>query len=236
MKAETRVEGPWTDKDYSEPRVKFESIKIMQECGLKSWQADLLRKVSTFDFRKINIVFDPIGNNGKGFLDDWIYFHRLGQWIPSTLNANDIAQFVASFPASKLYIFDMPPSKDKRSLFNLYTAIEMIKDGKVFDTRYKGKVMRMERPRVIVFTNQCPDLKYLTRDRWEVSTIKKGKLVPFGFDKPTLEYGPAQGYGPESPRKQKAEIHGCILKKNVAMMASDGLPPHPPSLHHGLAV
>ena len=66
----------------------------------------------------------------------------------------------------------------------MYSAIEMLKDGKVYDTRYKGKELRMERPRIIVFTNTPPKVRYLSKDRWNFWTIKDKQLVEFKHSKP----------------------------------------------------
>ena len=71
-------------------RIKFMSVKLTKEQGLYPWQEALLAEVSNFDFRKIDIVIDMQGNNGKSMLDDWIYYHRLGQFEPSSLGAHGI--------------------------------------------------------------------------------------------------------------------------------------------------
>jgi len=81
------------------------------------------------------------------------------------------------FPPAKLYILDMPRAQSKKLLCQLYIALEILQDCKVYDTLYKSRVLRFERPRIIVFTNTPPKTKYLTKDRWNFWTIKDSQLA-----------------------------------------------------------
>jgi len=56
-------------------------------------------------------------------------------------------------------------------LFQLWSAIETVKDGYCFDTRYSFKETYFDPPRFIIFTNKCPDMDMLSGDRWKLWQI-----------------------------------------------------------------
>ena len=75
---------------------------------------------------------------------------------------------------------DMPRAMGKEKLGGLYTAIEEIKGGYVYDERNHFVEWWYDSPRVWVFTNQKPDFSYLSKDRWCLWEInEKDELVPF---------------------------------------------------------
>ena len=71
--------------------------------------------------------------------------------MPSTIDtAQGVMQFVCSAIPNKaptLIVIDIP--RQCTAAAKLYTSIEAIKDGKVYDTRYKGQMRRFERPRIV---------------------------------------------------------------------------------------
>jgi hypothetical protein len=68
---------------------------------------------------------------------------------------------------------------DKDRLNGIYTAIEQIKKGKLYDLRYKYKCYWIDSPCIWVFTNREPDENLLSRDRWKIYEIKKQKLLKY---------------------------------------------------------
>jgi len=123
--------------------------------------------------------YDKKGGAGKSNLEDWIYYHDLGMFVPSTIDsAQAVMQYVCSaMPkvAPTLIIIDIP--RQCTSAAKLYTSIESIKDGKVYDTRYKGKMRRFKRPRIVVFCNNLPHFSWLSPGRMKLWIIKKGILT-----------------------------------------------------------
>lgn len=176
MKVDTRIDGPWTDKDEP-PRPKLPTVELMDKEGLRPWQNDLLWAVDGYENRIINIVVDPVGNHGKGAFCKYIWYHRMGQPIPSMTVYEDIIQFVMCQPESKLYVVDLPRAMPKERLAGLYSGIESLKDGMLFDKRYKGVFKYMPEPQIIVFTNRWPKLGHLSLDRWRFWTIEGEELV-----------------------------------------------------------
>ena len=53
-----------------------------------------------------------------------------------------------------------------------YVTIEKGKDGKFFNSKYEGKLVRYARPHVLCFSNQPPDLSMLSADRYNVIQLE----------------------------------------------------------------
>uniref|UniRef100_UPI004048BC6C hypothetical protein n=1 Tax=Algoriphagus sp. TaxID=1872435 RepID=UPI004048BC6C len=61
MKGDTRVEGPWSDKDIYIPRQT-------RDITLRPWQLQVLADKGVWDTRTINCIICPKGNIGKSTL------------------------------------------------------------------------------------------------------------------------------------------------------------------------
>lgn len=55
---------------------------------------------------------------------------------------------------------------------DIYEPLEMIKDGRVTTTKYRGRTYRFNRPHVVVFANFYPNTTKLSADRWDIRSIK----------------------------------------------------------------
>lgn len=172
-KQDTRVDGPWTSEDLPIPS-DIQAIKM-----LLPWQNDVLTYPS--DGRKVLVVLDQVGNIGKSTLVRFMECRKLGCWIPALGSYKELMGFAISFPPARLYIIDMPraliSSLSKKDIHGLWSAIETLKDGIQFDIRYKGRKRIIERPTVVVFTNEMPDLNMLSFDRWDFREVQDKQLV-----------------------------------------------------------
>lgn len=175
MKEDTRMDGPWTDRD-KEPIPPTRTVKKVDEMGLRPWQNSLLNEVDGWDDRHIWCVIDNKGNNGKTALMEWVYSKGYGMVVPPFNKMEDIMQFCMSFPHT-LYLIDMPRAMKKKHLFDMYAGIEQLKDGKIYDKRYKGTFKWQERPNIVVFTNSAPKARYLSFDRWNLRCIEEDQTL-----------------------------------------------------------
>jgi len=71
----------------------------------------------------------------------------------------------------------MPRAIDKTRLYGMYSAIEQVKKGKLFDIRYNYKAWWIDSPQIWVFTNHLPDLNLLSGDRWRIWVINDDKIL-----------------------------------------------------------
>lgn len=180
IKAETRIDGPWTDKDPA-PIPTTRTSRKLDELGLLPWQNEIMNQTLDYNDRQIHCVVDKDGNNGKGALCKWAYVKGFAQLIPPFNSYGDLIQFAFSRPRASLYFIDMPRAMPKKNLFEMYQGIESLKDGYMFDKRYRGQFELIDEPNIVVFTNTPPKKRYLTRDRWRVWTIHEDQLVVYTY-------------------------------------------------------
>lgn len=172
FKKDTRIEGPWcdTDKETYIPR-QFRNIKLYP------WQEAIKNSAEDFDDRKINLIYDEHGNNGKSTVASICELMHGGIDMPPL---NDFKELIAllcdicmdgNIRSPKIVFFDLPRAMDKDRLFGMYSAIEQVKKGKLYDCRYKYKCWWIDSPQIWVFSNILPDRKMLSADRWNLWKI-----------------------------------------------------------------
>jgi len=69
----------------------------------------------------------------------------------------------------------------------LYTAIETIKDGLVYDPRYSAKMRNIRGVKVLCMSNTMPRVSALSEDRWDIIKEEGGGepfIVTLGLSSP----------------------------------------------------
>lgn len=170
MKAATRVEGPWTDKD---PKPEYIQ-KRFRNAVQKGWQYRLECKIRANvikqDDRHIIMVMDQ-GNEGKS----WFLGHAAAHnktWIDiaSTMDSGEkMIQFLCSDPRIEtggeyVIMIDMPRSTSKKHWWTLCQGLESIKQGRLYDTRNCAKRKVIEPPQIVCFMNHEPPEGCMTKD------------------------------------------------------------------------
>lgn len=221
MKDQTKVDGPWTEKDYKAPKNKLRTVEKMNAEGLRPWQASLLKELDPVDDRTIHIIYDKPGNIGKSAFVKYCYYHDHARTIPGTMNcAEDMIQFAMSFPF-KCYLIDMPRAMSKEKLHGMYTGIETIKNGYLYDKRYHGKQLWIDEPNIAVFTNALPETWWLTADRWRYWTIENLELVVY---KPGSKKRKRDGVQEELHQDLQEEVHqeGSVQETQDDVLCNQG--------------
>jgi len=173
-KEETRVSGPW-DKDTTIGYIP----RDLRGITLRPWQQTVVDSAKQTDNRVVDVIYDPIGNNGKSIICRYIDVYRIGHDMPPVNDPNMLMQAIMCLDKRPLYTFDLPRAMGKDRLTGLYQAIEQIKTGNAFDFRYSFKKEKFDPPRCWVITNSLPDTNYLSPDRWRFWNInKENQLVP----------------------------------------------------------
>ncbi len=171
IKEDTRIDGPWSDKDEKKHLTK--QLSIFKGMTLRPYQQTLYEMSSIFDLRTIDLIYDNIGNIGKSLFSEFLEYEGLAEEVPPFRLMDDIFQWVASRPIKKCYIFDMPRAMKKDKLGDFYSGIEVIKNGVAYDKRYNAKKIRFDRPRIFVFTNSLPAWNLMSKDRWNVWEVNE---------------------------------------------------------------
>jgi hypothetical protein len=204
QKGDSRVAGPWDLKWKEEPiprqlreilcdmplsdvsydwQGRARAKKLIPE-RLYKWQSTCMDILSTYDPRKVHVIIDQVGCSGKSILSQFAHTVGIaGALLPPLNDYKDLMQAVCNIHDDTGkgrhmgFIIDMPRSLPQKTLLGLYSAIEQLKNGVLFDTRYHFKQRTMDSPSVIVMCNDWPKLSYLSRDRWSLHRIEHGILT-----------------------------------------------------------
>lgn len=159
-----RKEGDyWCSNDTNE-------IRSCRFGKLRPEQKRLIKDLQKQSDRQIDVLYDPDGNWGKSWLTRHLWERKKAYYVPPTVqNVQGLIQWVASgYDGEPIIIIDIPRSWKWSE--QLYTAIETIKDGMVYDTRYSAKMRDIWGVKVLVFSNSMPKVTALSGDRWRIKT------------------------------------------------------------------
>nr|QRV62008.1 Rep protein [ssDNA virus sp.] len=124
--------------------------------------------------REVVVWYDETGNVGKSWFTGALWERGLAYVTPPTIDTvKGIIQWIASCYIEDGWrpyiIIDIPRSWKWSE--QLYSAIESIKDGLIYDTRYHSSMMNIRGVKVLVMTNTMPKLDKLSQDRWCICTF-----------------------------------------------------------------
>jgi len=178
MKDETRVDGPWDERE-TEKYIPRQYRDMLSK--LYPYQKYIFDTANVFDTRIINMIYCEAGGVGKSTIASVCELFANGIDLPPVNDAEkliqsccDICEAKQSRTPSPIFV-DLPRAMNKDRLNGIYTAIEQIKKGKLFDLRYKYKEYWIDSPQIWVFSNIEPDLSMLSKDRWRVWYVDDNK-------------------------------------------------------------
>jgi len=155
---------------------------------LYDWQIELLKICDeTPDERSIYWFFDEDGNCGKTTLakhlclkypEEVLYLSGGPQnckWGITTFLHNKVkSKLVRNDKNLRIAIFDYTRSQDDKVS---YQALEEVKNGIFFNTKYESMQVIFNCPHVVVFSNFLPDMTKLSSDRWKIIDIGAYRLL-----------------------------------------------------------
>lgn len=149
---------------------KLLEIKIIKE--LKPWQDKIVLKYNEHclepNERSIFWIVDPLGSNGKTCLCKYLITKHDFGFLNNAKSA-DIAFYISNNMKNG-YAFNFSRSlEDKVN----YQAIESVKDGLLFSSKYESSLIIMNSPFIVCFSNFYPNISALSKDRWEILELGK---------------------------------------------------------------
>ena len=174
MKEDTRINGPWKNTD--EPDYIPRQYRGKMET-LRPFQKTILDSAEKFDDRLINLVICKKGNVGKSVVASLSELYGKGIDLPIVNDAEKLIQSCCNICMAKSIrnpspiFIDLPRAFNQEKLNGIFTAIEQIKKGKLYDMRHHHKWWWIDSPAIWVFTNQEQDTNYLSKDRWRIWKI-----------------------------------------------------------------
>lgn len=148
---------------------------LMQRYGaFRPNQKRAMQALQATNDRQVVVWYDETGNVGKSWFTGALWERGLAYVTPPTIDTvKGLIQWVASCYIDggwrPYVIIDVPRSWKWSE--QLYSAIESIKDGLIYDTRYHSRMINIRGVKVLVMTNTMPKLDKLSQDRWCICTF-----------------------------------------------------------------
>ena len=120
------------------------------------------------------------GNEGKSWFQSYLaslYGHARVVRLDLKMKTSNILNALTKRPLSStdVFLFNEPRAVNNE-LCN-YNILESIKDGIAVSSKYNNDVITFKVPNVvIIFSNSIPQMKELSRDRWQIFRIVKEGL------------------------------------------------------------
>lgn len=171
-KEETRIDGPWRNENNNIP-------SFYRDATLKPWQQEIVEEIKKYvtEGRRINLIVNTRGNEGKSFLANYLLARDNIYVIPPMDDYKDIMQFMMStYKDDRAIFIDVPRGLSEKTAQQFYSAIETIKGGYLYDTRYRGRYRVINPPCIYIFCNHYPNRNFLSWDRWHVRKLEAGIL------------------------------------------------------------
>ncbi len=162
-KRESWVRGPWV-----KGVILDKPIKLITK--MRKWQQDVIDIINKEpDDRTIHWFWEEQGCTGKTALAKWICSNKNAIVLGG--KGADCLYGVAELKDKNdlIVIFDISRITEE---YVSYMAIEKIKDGIYFSTKYESKMVIFNSPHVICFSNFAPNEEMLSLDRWHIVEIE----------------------------------------------------------------
>lgn len=177
MKMDTRVEGPWSDRDgggYVQKRFRDPTLLPWQERLLK-----LIKKhQEECNDRNIICVSEPNGRIGKSYFKGYCKSHFGAKIIPATMaDGGDMvrclmAQVEEGDEKVHVVMVDVPRATAPKHWFALARGLETLKQGFLYDERNSWKECTIEPPVVVCFMNDPPPHGCMSSDVFEFFNVE----------------------------------------------------------------
>lgn len=172
-KRKGRLEGPW-----------FKGFKIKKDLktieNLYKWQQQIEELLNQpADDRKIYWLVDRDGNLGKTALCKYICNRYNALYVSG--KAADIKYGITQYLENNeldIVLLDFPRSLEQ---FVSFDAIESVKNGIFFSSKYESGMVMFNSPHVFCFSNFIPDTSSLSEDRWVKCYVEDGELKQDGW-------------------------------------------------------
>lgn len=146
---------------------------------LNDEQKELIKQFLTKcpkDDRTLYWFWERIGNWGKTLVALYL-IDNYGAILLAGAGKDAINGFFSYIKENEkvppIVIFDIPRCSEGHISYN---AIEQIKNGCIFNSKYETGMLRFDKPHIIVFSNEEPNYKKLSRDRWQVKNLRAEEI------------------------------------------------------------
>ncbi len=209
-----------TDKEafdlYRKRKPRFDNTISI----LRPWQEQALELLETPTDRSIIWICGPNGNEGKSWFQSYIQshygFNRVVR-LDLRIKHGNLCNVLKKQSLSSLDIFLF---NDARSVtgedYNLYRILENIKDGQATASKYDNDNIHFKTPNtVVIFSNQLPNRKKLSKDRWSIFEIKENDLTTAKREKKEMDWDEKKRSIDSCMEENKRQMDAFIEEKQM---------------------
>lgn len=149
-------------RSWQGPLAKFFDLE------LRPWQGQAIADLIEQTERQVTVIIDKIGNHGKSYLSKHLVAKYNYCYVPPMPSAEDYMFMAMAHHTAKGFVFDIPKSENTQQEKAMWSAMETIKNGYIYDKRYNFTEMWIEPPKMLVLTNDKPPKNMLSEDRWRL--------------------------------------------------------------------
>ena len=168
-------------KEAKELYIKHRMNIDLENVILRPWQESLLQYIKPSN-REIIWVIGKKGNEGKTWFQDYMEskfgWSKVIAGMDIKLKKSSICHALTkrSLMTTDIFLFDVGKAQSDDAVN--YELIEKIKNGRVLASKFDSKELKFHTPNaVVVFSNEKPDVKQLSKDRWKIFNIKDDDLI-----------------------------------------------------------
>ena len=167
--------------DYCEKENNFwrsweGALRKYQTMELYPWQNEILTRLQKQDDRKVMVLIDYNGGSGKTTLAKSITARHLGAYCPAMDESKDYMAWALAHQTARIFVMDIPKSDSRKKNADLWSAVEQMKNGYLWDKRNHWQEAWIDSPGILVITNEDPDRSLLSNDRWDVGYMQHGVI------------------------------------------------------------
>ncbi len=144
----------------------------MKGLEFKQWQLDILKLIETKPNRRdVHWYYEFVGNTGKSVFTTYLV-DKHEAFAPGGSSKDILYGFAALNKKKdvKIVVIDIPREVE---IGVSYDAIEKLKNGLFYQTKYECEMVRFNPPHVIVFSNFPPREGSLSEDRIQLHCIEE---------------------------------------------------------------
>lgn len=153
----------WISKVRNIESMRQASIYVNKfyNATFNKWQQEWIKYIESQNDRQILWINDSLGGKGKTFFSK----HLIAKYNAIRFTNGKTADISAAYNYQPIVVFDFARSCEDR--IN-YQIIEDLKNGMIFDSKYKSRCKYFEPPKVIIMANFAPQTEKLSSDRWVI--------------------------------------------------------------------
>lgn len=159
--------GPWQKRDFKEYLNEFYEEQeidrlneLMADITLREWQQKAVMAFMMQNDRHVLWIYDQDGGKGKTTLAKYLVVNHQAV----ILHNGSTADIALTYDKQKYVVFDYTRTEEKIN----YRAIEHLKNGLIFSSKYQSSMKSFPSPKVMCLANDLPDVNGLSKDRWHI--------------------------------------------------------------------